>query len=383
MGEVADNRKTRTFAEMLDPAASRIRQRRLLAGMQEMKIDALVVGLPAHVYYLSAHDNFWQHQSALAVMQDGTSILVRAAESRDADVAADVVETYEATYLGTQRMDQPAVVAQQMGKLLKSRGAKRIGVDTSTVSHVLARQFEMKLEMIAPVLWQFRRQKDADELALMRRAIECTRKMHERARKIVEVGVSELRVYAELYATAVLTAGAPLSPSYLGNDFQCGSMGGPPRKGRNAAAGELYILDLGPAVGGYFADNSRAYSVDRKPTDAQLEAWGVVTGVFPIVESMAKPGASCREMYAAVEEHFHANVGHPLGHHLGHGIGLQPHEFPHLNPKWDDKLVEGEVFTCEPGLYGDHLGGGMRIENQYLVTKTGVENLTPFPMELA
>jgi Xaa-Pro aminopeptidase len=45
--------------------------------------------------------------------------------------------------------------------------------------------------------------------------------------------------------------------------------------------------------------------------------------------------------------------------------------------------MEGEVFTVEPGLYGEHLGGGMRIENQYLVTEDGVENLTPFPMDLA
>jgi Xaa-Pro dipeptidase len=367
---------------MLDPAASRNRQRRILPGMRETKVDAFVVGLPAHVYYLSAHDNFWQHQSALAVFRDGSSLLVRA-DGSQGEAAADQIETYEATWNGTQRMDQPAIVAQHLVKALKARGARRIGLDTSVVSQLLAKTFDGQSEMIAPVLWQFRRRKDPDELALMRRAIDVTRKMHERARKIIEPGVGELRVYAELYATAVLAAGAPLSPSYLGNDFQCGSPGGPPRKGRNAQAGELYILDLGPAVGGYFADNSRAYSVDRKPTDAQQEAWGVVTGVFQIVERMASPGVSCRAIFAAVDEHFRANTGKGLSHHLGHGVGLQPHEFPHLNPQWDDTLLEGEVFTVEPGLYGDHLGGGMRIENQYLVTTDGVENLTPFPLELA
>lgn len=367
---------------MLDPAASRVRQQRLLPALRESKVDAIVVGLPAHVYYLSAHDTFWQHQSAFALFRDGTSLLIRA-DGSVRTVAADRVETYEATWMGTQRMDQPATVGNQMARTVKAAGARKVGVDTSPVSQTFARAFDGHSEMIAPVLWQARRQKEPDELALMRRAIECTRNMHERARKIIEVGVSETRVFAELYATAVLTAGVPLSPSYLGNDFQCGSPGGPPRKGRAAQAGELYILDLGPAVGGYFSDNSRAYSVDRKPTDEQLKAWEVVTGVFPIIERMAKPGVSCRDLFAAIDEHYRAATGNGFPHHLGHGVGLQPHEFPHLNPKWDDKLMEGEVFTCEPGLYGEHLGGGMRIENQYLVTKDGVENLTPFPMELA
>jgi Xaa-Pro dipeptidase len=98
---------------------------------------------------------------------------------------------------------------------------------------------------------------------------------------------------------------------------------------------------------------------------------------------MAKPGVSCRDLFAAADDHFRSNTDTGFGHHLGHGVGLQPHEFPHLSPKWDDRLMEGEVFTLEPGIYGEHLGGGMRIENQYLVTKDGVENLTPFPMELA
>ena len=72
-----------------------------------------------------------------------------------------------------------------------------------------------------------------------------------------------------------------------------------------------------------------------------------------------------------------------FNHHLGHGIGLFPHEAPHLNPNWNDTFEVGDVFTCEPGLYDEQiLRAGMRLENDYLVTETGVENLSPFPMEL-
>jgi Xaa-Pro dipeptidase len=215
----------------------------------------------------------------------------------------------------------------------------------------------------------------------MKTAIACTKAMYERAREIIEPGVPELTVYAELHAAAVSTAGEPLS-AYLGNDYACGVPGGPPRKDRVAQAGELYILDLGPAYRGYFADNSRAFAVNGKPTDAQMRAWETVTATFPIVERMARPGVRCRDIFDAVDAHYRAATGKPFPHHLGHGVGLEPHEFPHLNPRWDDTLIEGEVFTVEPGLYGPELGGGMRLENQYLVRPGGVTNLTPFPLGL-
>ena len=69
-------------------------------------------------------------------------------------------------------------------------------------------------------------------------------------------------------------------------------------------------------------------------------------------------------------------------HHLGHGIGLFPHEAPHLNSSWDDVFEKGDVFTVEPGLYAPQLRGGIRLENNYVVTAAGVELLTPFPLEL-
>ncbi len=238
------------------------------------------------------------------------------------------------------------------------------------------------LRPIDPHLWQLRRRKDPDELALMRRAIACTEAMYRRAREVIEPGVPELRVYAELHAVAVEVAGEPLSPAYLGNDYACGAPGGPARGGRVAQAGELYVLDLGPAYRGYFSDNCRTFAVDRNPTDEQMQAWEVITGAHPIVERMAKPGVRCRDLCAAVDEHYRDRTGKPFPHHLGHGVGLEPHEFPHVNPRWDDVLMEGEVFTAEPGLYGPELKAGMRIENQYLLTATGVENLTPFPTEL-
>jgi Xaa-Pro aminopeptidase len=320
-------------------------------------------------------------EAAFILYADGRSWLATANEPK-ADMAADEVVAFEASWLGTQRQEQPAVLAECVLGALTQHKCSRIGIDASAVTSQLTLGFLGESVAIDPNLWQLRRCKHADELALMRQAIRCSEAMHRRARQIIEPGVPELRVFSELHAAAVETAGEPLS-AILGNDYACGVGGGPPRKDHVAQAGQIYILDVGPAYRGYFADNSRGYAVDRKPTDEQLTAWRAIVDVFPIVERMAKPGVRCRDIYAAVDDHYGASVGQKLPHHLGHGVGLQPHEFPHLNPKWDDVLIKGEIFTAEPGLYGPHLDGGIRIENQYLVTKDGVQNLVDVPMELS
>lgn len=363
---------------MLDPVQSRGRQQRLLTVLHDRKLDAAVIGLSKHIYYFTAHLPFWQQYAGLVLMADGHSTLVTA-NQRDRNAGADEVESYEASWSGTQRQEQPIVVATTLLPILKRRGIRGIGFDSSPVSAVVAGALGGHCEPIDLDLFQLRRRKDPDELALMKRAIDCTRAMYERARQIIEPGIPELRVFEELHAAAVEAAGEPLS-DLLGNDYACGVRGGPPRKDRVAAAGQLYILDLGPAFRGYFSDNCRTFSVDRKPTDEQMKAWTIVTGAFPIVERLARPGARCRDIYAAVNEYYRQQTGEPFPHHLGHGVGLQPHEFPHLNPKWDDVLLDGEVFTAEPGLYGHQFAGGLRIENQYIVRPDGVENLTSFPM---
>jgi Xaa-Pro aminopeptidase len=255
-----------------------------------------------------------------------------------------------------------------------------VGLDASVVNSQVAIEFK-DTEAIDPELWQMRRQKDADELKLMKKAIACTEAMYRKAKEIIKPGIPELKVFTELNEAAVLEAGEPLT-ELLGNDFACAARGGPPRKDHKAGKGELYILDLGPVYRGYFSDNARTFAVDGKPTDKQMKAWEAIVGALKIVEKMARPGAKGREIFAAVDEHFKKTRKSGMPHHLGHGVGLQPHEYPHLNPQWDDVLMEGEVFTAEPGQYGGGLNAGIRLENDYLVTKDGVESLFNFPLEL-
>jgi Xaa-Pro aminopeptidase len=353
--------------------------------MAEARIDVAVLSARHHVYWLTGHWPFWLQEAAAILTADGRCTLI-SANAPATCPAADDVRSYEASWFSTQRQEQPLVLAQAIDSVIRPTIEQHIlGFDASgTASQLLLRHRPTKPYWVAidDVLAELRRRKESDELALMRRAIDCTAAMYQRAREIIAPGIEETTVFSELHAAAVRAAGEALTPMHLGNDYACGAGGGPPRPNRAAKAGEIYILDLGPAYRGYFSDNCRAFAVDGKPTDAQMKAWHAITGVFPIIERLAKPGVRCRDLFEAGKQHLFEQTGKTLGHHLGHGVGLQPHEFPHINPKWDDVLIEGEIFTIEPGLYGPEINGGIRIENQYLVTANGVENLTPFPIGL-
>lgn len=368
----------------LDLAQCRVRQQRLTAVLQDLELDRVIITGRENIQYLTGFRSFYLMTGALCLDLNGRCTLA-APNSIPDHVQADEVVTFEAQWLSTLRQDQVAAAAQALMAAIGPTSSTRLGADFGTSGpHELKAlgNSQVSLEQLTdvePQLCEMRRLKDPDELLMIERAIACTHAMYERAREIITPGINELEVFSQLHAAAVEVAGEPLTA--LGNDYQCNQRGGPPRN-RDAQAGELFILDLGPAYRGYYADNCRTFSVDRSPTEDQLTAWQAIVKTLEMVEATVKPGVSSRALYEQAAEILAAC---PLGefpHHLGHGFGLYPHEAPHLNPNWDDTFQEGEVFTAEPGLYGPTLAAGIRLEQNYLVTADGVQRLTSFPLEL-
>ena len=102
----------------------------------------------------------------------------------------------------------------------------------------------------------------------------------------------------------------------------------------------------------------------------------------PRTEASVRPGAIAKDVDAAARGVIaDAGFGDNFGHGLGHGIGLQIHEAPGIRQLSETKLVPGMVFTIEPGIYLPGWGG-VRIEDDVLVTADGCEVLTHVPREL-
>lgn len=365
----------------LSPELCRKRQDRVRRALSRRAVDRAIILSHENIQYLTGFRPHRLMNAAVCLEVEGDCIL--SAPNTEPDSAAvDHCVTFEAQWQCTLRQDQMQAAADALKKTLRGGSSTVTGLEGSCCGipiRSLCGQDTAKTIDIDPDLWKIRRRKDADELAMIGKAVECTAAMYIRAREIIRPGICELEVFNQLHAAAVMTAGEQLTA--IGNDYQCNSPGGPPRE-RNAKDGELYILDLGPAYRGYYADNCRTIAVNGQPTDVQHSAWQRIVSVLEMVEQTVRPGVCCRQLFRdarAMLEDFSANS---FPHHLGHGFGLFPHEAPHLNPGWDDVFEEGDCFTAEPGLYTPELAAGIRLEQNYVVTADGVDRLSNFELQL-
>ena len=363
-----------------DLNACRERQQRLLEQMQRQRVGLVVLTRGESIQWLTGARVGPLFTPTAAIDADGQVTLVLPSRKVETTAAADKILPYEEKRLSTMRD-----LSDQRSSSIAALFDSLTGMPSNPACEhgdapiVLTSAWSGDWRDFDPIMFRLRRRKDPDELALMRRANEANRVMYDHARNVIEPGLDEIELYNQLHTAAVQTLGEPLT--YFGQDFRANARGGAPRR-RGAEAGELWILDLGVGLRGYHSDNARTIAVGGSPTDEQQQAWELLSGVFPHVESFVKPGASCQQLFATVAELLAPAEPWLFNHHLGHGVGLAPHEGPHLNPNWDDTFEVGDFFTAEPGLYHDDLRHGIRLEQNYVVTETGVELLTDWPLGL-
>ena len=360
---------------LLDPTLCRARQDRLRSYLASHELDGAVF---FDRHYIHSLTGYWHGQPltpvALLVRGDGGSVLVTHDESSPA-AAADQRALYVPNHLCTLKPNLSACVTEVLHPFLKGIG--RIGVEQQVPSALIEGPV---CRDISEDYQYLRRRKDADEVAALVFTIECADKAYAEAKQLLEPGIDEVEVMAAMLETATYAAGEFLSG--WGQDFQAGAPGGFARPRRAVVAGELIPLDIGVGVRGYRCDLCRTFAVDGSPTDEQFAAHARVVEVMALGETMLRPGQSCRAMFEVVKGELDGWSGHAFFHHAGHGIGLDAHEVPRINPGWDDTFEEGDVVAFEPGLYGESLRAGIRLENNYLITADGFRQLSHFPLDL-
>lgn len=372
---------------MLTVQHSKIRQRRLLDEMSARRIDLALITDYRHVYYLTARLAEPDQPTALLLSADGATTLI--APAGDQPAAADRILTYT-TFSITKLVDDLVEdAAALLRDALKTTAPPlRIFVEPSTLP---ARLLDVLRDGIPQSTWldlrptmlRLRKTKDPDEIDAIRESIRVAEAGYAAARNSIAVGRTELDVHAAMYEAMV----QQLRGSFrFDGDFATGQRadhgGGPPTP-RAVEPNDLYILDIFPRINGYACDLCRTFAV-AEPTTAQREAWQLVQGTLEEVARMIRPGLTGGQIRAEMQRRLHAAdlARESFFHHAGHGIGLQPHEAPRMIVDCDHLFEIGDVFTLEPGVYGPHLQGGIRLEHNYLLGPEGPEQLDRFPMEL-
>lgn len=137
----------------------------------------------------------------------------------------------------------------------------------------------------------------------------------------------------------------------------------------------MSILDFGLVYDGYTSDVTMTF-IRGKVCDKRAEMIALVRQAYDEAIALCSPGRKSRDIALRVDTIF-SEKGYVMPHGLGHGVGLEAHEMPPVRSRSDNDwtLLPGHIITIEPGLYDPELGG-VRLEDDVLITATGCEVLT-------
>lgn len=377
---------------MLTKEGSLARRRRLWERVPA-DIEWLLVADPRHVHYLSS---FWIHplsfsagERALLLLErdNGATLLCdnMAIGSAAAEHHCDreVIETwYDHQHSAGNRdhallsaLKQVAVGLAGRPGLVETEALPVAAWDllpNPDVRNPPAHGGEFSLGTTIRAL---RRQKEPDEITLLRQCMRAGDAGQTRAWDVVRTGISEMDVYREVLSTVLATAARPglLYGDFRATTTKMPNLGGLPTAYR-LRLGDLFILDFSVVLNGYRSDFTNTIAVGV-PTLRQQETFQICAAALRNGESVLRAGVRAADVYAAVSKAFTDAGRPPLPHHAGHGIGLGHPEPPIFVPHSEDVLMAGDVVTLEPGSYETGVGG-MRFEHNYLITETGAERLS-------
>ena len=247
------------------------------------------------------------------------------------------------------------------------------------------RRLPVTLVSTERVVEQVRIIKSPAEIATLRDAAARLGPVAERAFAAIRVGVSE-RDVAGVIEAAMRANGferpafetiVASGPNSALPHYRAGS--------RTLASGDLVVLDFGGVLDGYCSDLTRTVSVGAPSPDAH-RLYAAVRDAQQAAISAVRPGVPATSIDAAARDLLKSRgLGEAFGHGTGHGLGLDVHEEPRVGqPRPDSSSVQlepGMVFTIEPGAYVPGLGG-VRVEDDVLVTASGCDVLTSVPRDL-
>lgn len=355
------------------------RVERLRGAAEEAGLDAVLVTNDASISYFTGFSGIQlERLFAVAVPVSGGGALVVPRLEEDAAAAAP-------SGLGRVVYDPSSDGMPELVEAL-GRGGRggggRVGVEENHL--VFARAEALREAGCVPhpaadLVMGLRARKDAAEVEGMRHACRVVTEVMEQMFAELEVGAVE-RAVNVLVAHRLSERGATEShPLVLFGAHAANPHGHPGN--RTLEPGDVVCADISARVDGYWGDLTRCGTVGP-PSDWAQAAWETVRDAQAAAIEATRVGVAGREVDAAQRRIVEArpDLGRCL-HGAGHAIGAEIHEPPFLVPRTTAPLEAGMCVTIEPGLYGAGIGG-IRLEDQVLVTDDGPELLSNLPLEL-
>lgn len=247
---------------------------------------------------------------------------------------------------------------------------------------LLERMRDVTLKPTAGLVEQLRLIKDEAELSILQQAAVIADRTYEHILTFIESGMTEREVQMELEFTMRKLGATSSSFDIIVASGKRSALPHGVASDKRIEEGDFVTMDFGALYQGYCSDMTRTVIVG-KPTDKQREIYDIVLTAQKETLARIQPGMTGREADAIAREYIKATgYGDNFGHGTGHGIGLDIHEGPRLSFKNGETVLQpGMVVTVEPGIYVPHFGG-VRIEDDVVITETGCRRLTTSAKEL-
>ncbi|MBX6395403.1 MAG: aminopeptidase P family protein [Alicyclobacillaceae bacterium] len=351
----------------------RERVARVQKELEKRELDALLITEPHNRRYMSGFT--------------GTSGYVLLSRD-DAVFLTDFryVEQAQSQVVGMRVVRHGVQVAETLREILQEWGVQRLGFEQE---HVSVGQWERLRSALAPVelvgtagvVEEIRAIKDEGELALLRKAASIADQAFRAVLDLVRPGVREreLALALERYMQD-LGASGPSFDTIVASGWRSALPHGV-ASDKPLEKGDLVTFDFGCVYEGYCSDLTRTVAVGHID-DEKRRIYEVVLEAQQAALEEIRPGMTGREADAVARRRIEAaGYGEAFGHSLGHGVGLAIHENPRLAVQSEEVLRPGMVVTVEPGIYLPGVGG-VRIEDDVVITAEGCVRLTYSPKEL-
>ena len=359
--------------------ACQTRQERLQSNLAQLGVEGLLISKPTDICYLTS----FHGDESLAVVTGSGAWVVSDSRFEDELAGFDRQATGAGVIMGIRHQLNDAIRDH-----LKGLGVRRLGVQAESMP--VAEMDALKAELeptgleIVPVnnvVPDMRRIKDESEIALICHAINIQQQALTEALEELQIGMTEHAFAAKLeYAMRRLGAshrGFSTIVASGANSALCHHAAD-----QTPITEGVLLIDWGAAAFGYNGDLTRTYAIGSMPSPLD-EVYSIVLEAQLAGIAACQPGAICADVDRASRQVIEdAGYGDQFIHGLGHGLGRQVHEAPYFNNLETGTALEpGMVMTVEPGIYLPGIGG-VRIEDDVLITESGHRVLSDMSKEL-
>lgn len=344
---------------------------KLRSVMQEKNLEAVAVLSPYNRRYLSG---FTGSSGCLYITQTSAKLITDFRYIQQATSQSDAFEI----------VNQAGPMLSKVNELAEADEIKSMGVETNLITYndyQALNSGKVSLSTIEGEIEKIRMVKDEFEIKKIQKASDIVDETYEHILNWIKPGMTENEVNNEM-EMFMRSKGATCSS--FDTIVASGHRGALPHgvaSDKVIEQGDMITLDYGALYDGYVSDVTRTFAIGE-PAEEMKKIYNIVLEAQLAALNQIKPGMTGKEADTIARDIIKSyGYGEAFGHSLGHGIGLEVHEGPGLSQKSDIVLEENMCVTLEPGIYVEGLGG-VRIEDDVLVTKNGLQRFTKSSKDL-